>query len=148
MDPTPLPADWLHDAVLDGLQSLLCLALDGQPAREVIPGTLAAWCEAIGLHRDLRLQRDLPRIREAFAMLRATVRRWPSPRDFTELLDRTPADPSVKRETVVAGVDREAQARAVLLGQFAAERNWERQAIVDAGWVPPEGYAGPGRGSA
>lgn len=127
---------WLQDAILDGLQGLLVLALEGQPAREVISGTHDAWCEAVALNRDLRLQRDLPRLRLAFATLRATVRRWPSPREFTDILDRT-----VENRTARPGDRRDPEVereRGRHLGAIAAEGGWTRAEILAAGWIPPE----------
>lgn len=86
--------DWLTREVATGMQRLLCLSLDGQPAAEVIPGTVAAWCEAVQRNRLMDESRDCPRLREAFGALMARCRRWPAPVDLIEALPRwVPEEP-------------------------------------------------------
>ena len=38
-----METEWMLDELATGLQKLLCLGLDRQPASEVIPGTVQAW---------------------------------------------------------------------------------------------------------
>lgn len=66
----------------------MCLSLDGCPAAEVLPGTVAAWCEAIQRNRALDESRDVPRIREAFGVLLTRSRRWPAPVEMLEAIPR------------------------------------------------------------
>lgn len=98
--------DWLKREILTGVQRLLCLGLDGQPAAEVLPGTVAAWCEAIQRGRLMDEQRDVPRIREAFATVVSRARRWPAPIDLIEALPRW-----IPQDTVALPVGSEEQAR-------------------------------------
>jgi hypothetical protein len=98
--------DWLTREVATGIQRLLCLSLDGCPAAEVLPGTVAAWCEAIQRNRLLDEERDVPRIREAFAVLLTRYRRWPAPVDLIENLPRW-----MPEEFVALPVGQEEQAR-------------------------------------
>lgn len=80
--------DWVRNEMITGIQRLLCLGLEGQPAAEVIPGTVAAWCEAFDRGRLAEVDRDIPRMREAFSALLARSRRWPAPVEFIEALPR------------------------------------------------------------
>lgn len=98
--------EWLTNEILTGFQKLLCLGLERTPATDLIPGTVAAWREALGPHWDQG--RDTPRIREAFVLLARTRRSWPAPADFLEFLPRIrhelralpakPADPDRVRK--------------------------------------------------
>lgn len=81
-------SDWLQIEVITGLQKLLCLSLEGQPAAETIPGTAAAWLEVLTNGRVYDEARDAPRIREAFVLLASRCRRWPVPADFLEAMPK------------------------------------------------------------
>lgn len=87
--------DWLKAEILTGVQRLLCLGLEGQPAAEVIPGTVGAWCEALESSRAWCPQRDPPRIRTAFTALLRTRTRWPTPADFLTALPTVNPGPSL-----------------------------------------------------
>lgn len=83
-----MQTDWLLDEILTGMQKLLCLGLERQPAAEVLPGTAAAWVEALTVKRAWDRERDTPRIRSAFVTLAKQRRSWPLPADFDEALPR------------------------------------------------------------
>ena len=88
----PNKENWLLAELRKGLQQLLTLGLEGQPSHSVIQGTLAMWHVALTRNKAFSSERDIPRIREAFAILAARQRRWPAPVDFLEALPR-PVDP-------------------------------------------------------
>lgn len=100
---------WMKDAVIEGFQRLACLGLEGQPAADVLPLTVATWCEALMLGRVWVRERDEPRFRAAFARLCATSRRWPSVPDFIAAL---PAPP--KQQALPPPKADPAKAKAVL----------------------------------
>ena len=62
---------WLREVVGDGLQALIALALDNQPAAEILPLTADIWLRAIeraSIGCDIEAI-DAPRIREGFDRL-------------------------------------------------------------------------------
>lgn len=102
--------------MMTGIQRLLCLGLDGQPAAEVIPGTVAAWCEAMQHCRLLDEERDTRRIREAFAVLLTRAHRWPAPADFLAVLPRwVPEEP----KALPVGADEQAKRDAAAAANLA-----------------------------
>lgn len=75
--------DWLHNAVIEGLQKLIALRLPGTPPQDAVAGTAAVWLEAIDSPRmrwDESL--DLPRVRRSFRALFINCDRWPAPKLF------------------------------------------------------------------
>jgi hypothetical protein len=80
--------EWLKDEILRGLQQLLCLGLERQPAAEVLPGTASAWLQALTLRRSWDALRDTRRIRDAFVTLTQTRRSWPVPADLLDALPK------------------------------------------------------------
>ena len=84
-EPSNTP-QWLHQQIKRGLQSLLCLSLDGQPSADVIAGTMLAWCRAITTNRWLTEEQDAPRFQAAFDALLARSHRWPAPADLLAAL--------------------------------------------------------------
>lgn len=83
---------WLKDAVVEGLQALLVLRLNGIPAKDTLPATANVWIAAISSRPILwEEDRDKPRIRKAFMELAATAERWPSPAELLRAMPpRTP----------------------------------------------------------
>ena len=79
--------NWLLAEIETGICKLLCLGLEGQPAAELIEGTVQGWFESITRGRALE-PADAPRIREAFSNVMARCRRWPSPVEFLEAMPR------------------------------------------------------------
>jgi hypothetical protein len=82
--------DWLLREIETGITKLLCLGLDGQPAAELIEGTIGVWYEAITAGRALAVE-DAPRIRAGFATVVTRSRRWPSPAEFLEAMPKREA---------------------------------------------------------
>jgi hypothetical protein len=82
--------DWLLTEIERGISKLLCLGLDGQPAAELIEGTIGVWYEAVTAGRALGPE-DAPRIRAGFANVVTRSRRWPSPADFIEAMPKREA---------------------------------------------------------
>ncbi|KTT63594.1 hypothetical protein NS383_18875 [Pseudomonas oryzihabitans] len=70
---------WLERAVIQGLQGLVALRLDGAPAADAITMTLDVWLVALGKGRSWEEERDVWRIQAAFSTLFATCERWPAP---------------------------------------------------------------------
>lgn len=101
--PHAAPAPpWLRREIAAGLQALVALGLEGQPAAEVLPLTADIWLRAvqrgnIGCNIEAI---DAPRIREGFAELFPGLTRWPAPK---LLLEHVPSRP--KREAIAAPVE-------------------------------------------
>nr|WP_314587073.1 hypothetical protein [uncultured Pseudomonas sp.] len=70
---------WLERAVVQGLQGLVALRLDGAPAADAITLTLDVWLVALSKGRSWEEARDAWRIQAAFSTLFATCERWPPP---------------------------------------------------------------------
>lgn len=86
----PVPA-WFHNRVLEGLQFLMSLGLEGTPAAEVIRLTATAWIQALwSANIDWQEPLDSHRLHRAFNDLAVRALRWPSPR---VLLDHLPSRP-------------------------------------------------------
>jgi len=67
------------DLILERLQRLLCLGLDGQPAAELIPGTARIWTEHLANVSADRLQ-------TAFDAVEQSCKRWPTVAHIRECL--------------------------------------------------------------
>lgn len=80
-----METNWIETEIAKGLQGLLCLSLDRQPALELIEGTLAMWCKVITRGRVFDEKTDTQRFRDAFLTLGAR-KTWPVPSDFIEAL--------------------------------------------------------------
>ena len=77
---------WIENEISLGLQKLLTLSLNHQPALDVIDATGMVWREAITHGRSWSEGQDAPRFREAFATLAATFDEWPKPSQFLAAL--------------------------------------------------------------
>lgn len=118
--------DWLHNAVIDGLQKLLALRLPGTPAAEAVGGTAMVWLEAIdrpGMRWDEEM--DMPRVQRAFRALFATCDRWPAPKLFIQHLgnrDPPPALPAPRMspEELARNRQRVRDIAAMLAGKMAS----------------------------
>lgn len=78
---------WFHNAIIDGVQLLYSLALNGSPAAEVLPLTTTGWVEVLWRGSAWDAQRDSDRVRLAFFSLARVADRWPAPK---ALLDHLP----------------------------------------------------------
>lgn len=87
------PAAWFHNAVIDGVQLLYSLALNGGPAAEVLPLTTTGWIETLWRARGSWEQHlDAQRLQAGFISLAGACERWPAPK---QLLDHLPARPEL-----------------------------------------------------
>lgn len=68
-----------NNLILDRIQRLICLGLEGQPAAELIAGTAQIWQEKLGRYDERRLI-------VAFDSVEGTARRWPTPADVIAAL--------------------------------------------------------------
>lgn len=73
------PADWFHNAVIEGVQLLVALNLADRPAAEVLPITAGTWVEVLWRWLPWNEALDARRLRDGFAGLAASVERWPAP---------------------------------------------------------------------
>lgn len=79
--------DWLHDCIVDNLQNLVLLHLEGAPPSETIAYSVGAWLRAMSRWSIAWSEKlDRPRIDEAFLLLSGQVSRWPSPSQLRLLL--------------------------------------------------------------
>ncbi|OHD24624.1 MAG: hypothetical protein A2Y38_16755 [Spirochaetes bacterium GWB1_59_5] len=127
------PPAWLRREIAAGLQALVALGLEGQPAAEVLPLTADIWLRAVsrgnvGCTIEVI---DAPRIREAFAELFPTLTTWPPPK---HLLERIPPRP--QREALAAPVEDDAG---------GLERLREIQERLKEGFTLPEAVVKAGR---
>ena len=76
---TSNPPSWFRGAIVEGLQFLLTLRLDGSPALDTIQVTGAAWIRSLWRRRWWHQERDLPRIIAAFDSIAASFTSWPAP---------------------------------------------------------------------
>jgi hypothetical protein len=100
------PQNWFLTVILEGLQRLMCLSLESQPAAEVIPGTASAWVEALWPGKVWLEERDVPRIREAFRQLSLRSTRWPAPAQFMEALPRSGGEVALKLKKMETDAER------------------------------------------
>lgn len=83
------PPDWFHNRIVEGIQLLHSLHLDGRPAAEVVTLTTTGWIDVLWRAPRAWLEaRDTERLAAAFFSLSRNVDRWPAPR---QLLDHLPA---------------------------------------------------------
>lgn len=83
--PNEVP-NWVMNELALGLDKLLALHLDGQPAHDTTGKTVVVWAEAICDRRVFDEVADRPRFRAAFRTLMQRESRWPSPAKFLEAL--------------------------------------------------------------
>lgn len=84
----------VKEEIMFGLQKLLALQLERAPALETLDKTGLVWMEAIGHNRCLT-DEDAPRFREAFVLLAARCKSWPSPVALLEVLPERPPLPAL-----------------------------------------------------
>lgn len=81
----------LHNAVIDGLTMLLTLRLSGTPAADTAAATAQTWSRVLAHGREWDEVRDLKRFQTAFMVLANEINRWPSPKDFLDVMPPPPA---------------------------------------------------------
>ena len=84
----------VKEEIMFGLQKLLALQLERSPALETLDKTGLVWMEAIGHNRCLT-DENAPRFREAFVLLAARCKSWPSPVALLEVLPERPPLPAL-----------------------------------------------------
>jgi len=92
------PPRWFREAVGDGLQRLVALALPGAPPAETVRLTAAGWVDALWsapIAWDEAL--DRARIEAAFLALMRRADRWPAPCSLLDALPSRPARRSLPR---------------------------------------------------
>jgi hypothetical protein len=84
--------DWLRNEVVEGLQALLALRLNGAPAADMVVLTANIWEQAFEqkLGRNAIEEVDAPRIRAGFRFLFPRLREWPAPADVIESMPSRP----------------------------------------------------------
>lgn len=80
----------LHNAVIDGLTMLLTLRLAGTPAADTAAATAQTWSRVLAHGREWDEARDVKRFQTAFMVLASEINRWPSPKDFLDVLPPPP----------------------------------------------------------
>lgn len=111
------------DEILTGLQKLVCLGLNRQPAGELLQATAGTWHEVITHKRVFDQAQDRERFRNAFALLMSECTEWPSPRQF---LDCLPPPPAERQPSLLTS---DAQRERVLsqLEAFKQQMGWDHE---------------------
>lgn len=135
---------WFREAISAGLAAIVALSLEGHPPSDALRATASVWCYALWRRRAWHETRDAARIRDAFAGIAATHRRWPAPVDLLAhlpeapqpLLPTPPASPSTvdwiaRRQAIATAADPLAWAHRLR----QREQSGERLSIVQrAAW--------------
>ena len=119
-----MKTDWVMDEILTGLQKLVCLGLDRQPAGELLQITAGTWHEVITHKRVWNVEQDRERFRDAFVTLMGRCTQWPAPQQFLECM------PATKPEQQPPLLTNESSRERVLgmLGDFEKKMGWDRPA--------------------
>lgn len=118
-----MKTDWVMDEILTGLQKLVCLGLDRQPAGELLQLTAGTWHEVITHNRVFNQAQDQPRFRDAFATLMGECTQWPTPRQF---LDCLPAPIQEKQPPLLTS--EESRDRVLgMLDDFKQRMGWDHE---------------------
>lgn len=80
----------LHNTMIDGLTMLLTLRLAGSPAADTVAATAQTWSRVLAHGREWDDARDVKRFQTAFMVLASELPRWPSPKDFLDVLPPPP----------------------------------------------------------
>ncbi len=83
------PDWWLRLEIGGAFQQLVCLALPGTPAVEMLPATSEMWWMLLS-DMNLDEETDRPRIRQAFKLLYTSLKEWPQLADLIEKLPPRP----------------------------------------------------------
>lgn len=86
----PAPDPWFSSVIAAGLQRLAVMRLHNHPQDAELELACAVWIDTLWYRRDWHQDPDAARLRQAFAALTGSARRWPAP---AELLDHLPARP-------------------------------------------------------
>lgn len=83
------PDSWLRLEIGEAFQKMVCLALPGAPAVEMLPATAEMWLLLMA-DMDLTEEIDRPRIRKSFGLLYLHLKQWPQ---LADLVDNLPPRP-------------------------------------------------------
>ncbi|GAB6139896.1 hypothetical protein JCM14076_06250 [Methylosoma difficile] len=87
---------WLRDSIIEGLQTLLVLRLNGTPAVDTITAVAEVWIAVFNnQHIKWNQQQDADRIREGFLKAAGTLKDWPAP---CQVLSCLPARPKAQQD--------------------------------------------------
>lgn len=113
------PDFWLRQEIGIAFQQLVCLALDGQPAAEMLPLTAEMWITTLGY--GLNEDQDRQRIRIGFGVLFRKLKKWPQPE---ALLLELPPRPKPRQEakTTEAPISDETHARGTAMFEEVLEK--------------------------
>ncbi len=92
------PNWWLRLEIGEAFQKLICLALPGAPAVEMLPVAAEMWLVLMA-DMDLDEETDRPRIHKSFGLLFLHLKQWPQLADLIENLPLRPqkAQPTPER---------------------------------------------------
>lgn len=118
---------WFNNAIVDGLQMLVVLALPNAPLAETVHLTAEVWIDTLWQCRRWDAQCDGQRLHAAFAALAVSLRRWPAPRSLLDVLPPPPepiriSPPPASLAQRAHALDRLAAARATLLEALAVPK--------------------------
>lgn len=95
MNGEPVPA-WFHNLVIEGVQMLYALSLQGCPSAETLALTTQVWIETLWRgwpHWEEAA--DAGRLRDAFVRMAGAAERWPTPRQLMNSVPRRPELPKL-----------------------------------------------------
>jgi hypothetical protein len=82
-----IPQQWFEDEILDGLSMVFVLGLPNTPAAESIELTAQAWQVTLwNMPTGWVQDADVWRMKKAFVQLMGRLERFPTPKQFYELL--------------------------------------------------------------
>jgi len=87
--------DWFSNAILDGIERLYVLSLQGTPSADTIGHAHQVWTETLWHGKAWHEDRDRDRLEVGFARLAQGVDRWPAPAQLLEALPRADAQPQL-----------------------------------------------------
>jgi hypothetical protein len=102
------PDYWLRQEIGMAFQQMICLALDGAPAAEMLPLTAEMWVMTIGFGMVEVLDRE--RVRDGFRQLYRKLKKWPQPVELSDVLPGRPKR-SALAEPAISEVDHAEQSR-------------------------------------
>ena len=118
-DQSNSPEPWFAAVITSGLQALNALNPEGCPGADVLPATMQVWTRDLwnDSRRTWNQHADRGCILAAFADLRATCIRWPTPAKFWAALPGRPEPTSM----MIGDVDAERRR-----DQLECERRWRK----------------------
>lgn len=94
MKPAPQMPDWAYNQMIDGLQKLLVLRLQGAPPADTITALAAVWEEALTpITRHWQSKTDHNRLPEAFRRVMQQSSKWITPAQLIEQIPRRQVAP-------------------------------------------------------